>query len=183
MPPVPATLFVLSSDGSTLTAADNTAPFTDNGDSMALGLNTSVWVTDLQGDSLYLFTTSGTTATLADTIAYPSGGLYNPASVAVDGAGNAWVANSGGSNVSEFSSSGTAISPDGISMVSNGGYTGAGQLTVGSTPTGVAIDPSGDVWVTTQSGGDPLIEIIGAAAPTVTPLADASVGNKIATRP
>jgi DNA-binding beta-propeller fold protein YncE len=101
----------------------------------------------------------------------------------VDGAGNAWVANSGGSNVSEFSSSGTAISPDGISMVSNGGYTGAGQLTVGSTPTGVAIDPSGDVWVTTQSGGDPLIEIIGAAAPTVTPLADASVGNKIATRP
>jgi sugar lactone lactonase YvrE len=183
MPPVPATLFVLSSDGSTLTAADNTAPFTDNGDSMALGLNTSVWVTDLQGDSLYLFTTSGTTATLADTIASPSGGLYNPVSVAVDGAGNAWVANSGGSNVSEFSSSGTAISPDGISMVSNGGYTGAGQLTVGSTPTGVAIDPSGDVWVTTQSGGDPLIEIIGAAAPTVTPLADASVGNKIATRP
>jgi hypothetical protein len=31
--------------------------------------------------------------------------------------------------------------------------------------------------------GDPLIEIIGAAAPTVTPLADAAVGNKIAARP
>jgi hypothetical protein len=39
------------------------------------------------------------------------------------------------------------------------------------------------VWVTQQNAGSPVVEFIGIAAPTITPLADAVVNNTIATKP
>ena len=50
----------------------------------------------------------------------------------------------------------------------NAGYSGGGL----STPTGLAIDNSGNVWVT-NTGDSSLTEFVGAAAPVVTPLATA----------
>jgi len=64
------------------------------------------------------------------------GGLDNAIAVAVDSLGDAWVTNSIGNSVSEFSSTGAALSP-------STGYTGGGL----SRPSVVAIDTSGNVWV------------------------------------
>jgi DNA-binding beta-propeller fold protein YncE len=68
-------------------------------------------------------------------------------------------------------------------MGTNGGYSGNQALANGGTPTGIAVDPSGNVWVTQQNAGSPVVEFIGIAAPTITPLADAVVNNTIATKP
>jgi len=63
------------------------------------------------------------------------------------------------------------------------GYTASGQM---SAPARIAIDPSGDVWVTNtgSSGvGYSVTELIGAAAPTYTPLSSAALSNKLGSKP
>jgi hypothetical protein len=61
--------------------------------------------------------------------------LYVPNSIAIDGLGNAWIANSF-NTVSKFSSAGTALSP-------SSGYTGGGL----NGPDSIAIDGSGNAWI------------------------------------
>ena len=98
--------------------------------------------------------------------------FYNSGGIAVDGSGNVWIANYGGNSaVSEFSSSGVAISPA-------TGYQGGGP----SYPDGIAVDGSGNVWL---SGGvnANVTEFIGGAAPVVTPLAVGVKNNMLGTRP
>ncbi len=107
-------------------------------------------------------------------------GLQNPWGVAVDGAGQVWVANFGGRRLSELCGTepqgcppgkrriGAAISPEGT------GY-GFDGLT---RDTGVAIDPSGNVWlannwknapIQTNPGGYQIVAYLGMAAPVKTP--------------
>ncbi len=80
-------------------------------------------------------------------ITYTGGGLSTPQGVAADSAGNVWVANSGNSSVSEFSSAGTAQS-------GGNGFT-AGGINV---PYSVAIDQSNNVWVA-NSGNSTITEL------------------------
>ncbi len=109
---------------------------------------------------------------------YTGAGLNLPNALALDGAGEAWLTNSNNS-ISVLSATGTAVS-------GTTGYTAS--LNHGN---GVAIDGSGNVWVTscgsTCTGGaaDPgsVVELVGAAAPVVTPLAVAIKSNMLATRP
>ena len=51
-----------------------------------------------------------------------------------------------------------------------------------SYPLGVAIDPSGNVWLCDQGGPD-IIEFVGAAVPVVTPIAAGVANNTLGTRP
>jgi hypothetical protein len=91
------------------------------------------------------------------------GGLAMPAAVAIDGQGTVWVANgvaSGSVSQLAFGQS-VPLSPVG----------GLGSL---NAPAAIAIDASGSVW-TANAGDNSVSEIVGAAAPTVTPLS-ASVG-------
>jgi DNA-binding beta-propeller fold protein YncE len=60
--------------------------------------------------------------------------------------------------VSEFNSSGTAISP-------SGGFQGGSM----NDPIGIAIDASGNVWVSNDFDAS-ITQLIGAAAPVKTPL-------------
>jgi DNA-binding beta-propeller fold protein YncE len=71
------------------------------------------------------------------------------------GAGTAWIVDAGGANIAAISSGGTPLSPDAVASVSNGGYSGNQALANGGTPTGIAVDPSGNVWVTQQNAGKP----------------------------
>jgi len=116
--------------------------------------------------------------------AYTGGGLAYPYYVAVDGAGNLWVTNDTTSveAVSEFTNSGTALSPSG------------GFVHTFAETYAIAVDASGNVWVgnynVTGNGTTYgyITEIVGAAVPTVTPIAaglPSSVGGtmKIGTRP
>jgi hypothetical protein len=69
-----------------------------------------------------------------------TGGVNIPGPIAIDGGGNAWVANGVfPSSISKLSSSGVAISP-------SNGYTGGGL----DGPTNIAIDSSGNIWLTNQ---------------------------------
>ena len=111
---------------------------------------------------------------------YSGGGLNYPSAIAIDGDGNLWVSNWSRSSVSEFSSTGTAISPalgyyDGLSTGESGDIT---------------VDPSGNVWTSSfggwvigPSGVGALTETVGIAAPTITPVVLALKNQAIGTRP
>jgi PKD repeat protein len=120
-------------------------------------------------------------------------GYNEPSAIALDGAGNVWTTNESGvaytgpSSISELSSSGSFMS-------GSGGYTGGGQL---SDPSSLAVDASGNVWVTNGSmycyGHDycnTVVEFIGAAVPVLAPIAAGlppsptkDGTSKLATRP
>jgi streptogramin lyase len=74
-----------------------------------------------------------------------------PSGLALDQKGNVWVANYGGSSVSEISSAGVVIA--------NGTYTAGGI----SHPQGIAIDGAGNVWVANYRGPS-LTELAGAGS-------------------
>jgi hypothetical protein len=86
--------------------------------------------------------------------------------LAIDGDNNVWVPNYYVSSVSEFSHSGTALTP-------STGFMG-GQPPC--EPNGLAIDGSGDVWVSCESRSTPVVEFIGAAVPVYTPLTPGHFG-------
>jgi len=73
---------------------------------------------------------------LALTLNYAGGGLNGPRAIAIDSAGNAWVANGLGSSVTKISSAGTFLS-------GTSGYAGSGL----NAPFGIAIDASGNAWL------------------------------------
>jgi hypothetical protein len=127
---------------------------------------------------------------------YTGGGLNVPCSTAVDGANNIWVGNGATWSVSEFTNAGVALSPAANTASSTyavGGYNPQGKftltlngLTVFNPAGGVtdcanpAIDRAGDVWMAYQgtgAGAGVIFEILGVAAPVVTPTSYATFGN------
>jgi hypothetical protein len=86
--------------------------------------------------------------------------------LAIDGGDHVWVPNSGGRSVSGFDDSGAALSPDPAGF--------QGPLSCGAS--GLAIDGSGDVWVSCDADNTPVVEFIGAAVPVYTPLTPGHFG-------
>ncbi len=111
---------------------------------------------------------------LSPTGGYTGGGLSGPAGLAIDGSGRVWIANRDNNSITEFSNSGTPLSPS----------TGLGtdsyvtqQVNVGlSGPRGIAIDPSGNIWVTNFTYNS-VTEFVGAATPAATPIAQTTHGK------
>jgi hypothetical protein len=96
------------------------------------------------------------------------GGITLPWGLAVDGAGNVWVANFAGQRLSHIN--GLTVQP-----IAPHGYPNDGLV----RNTGVTIDSSGNVWlannwlqdpVQTNPGGDAAVVFIGLAAPVKTPM-------------
>jgi streptogramin lyase len=115
----------------TFPVAANPHPF-----SIAIDGSGSAWVANYNTSTLSKFSSSGTVLSGSG---YTGGGLSSPSSIAIDGSGNAWVANVGGSSsISEFSSSGAALTTPITSP-----YTGGGL----NTPQGIAITGSGSAWL------------------------------------
>jgi sugar lactone lactonase YvrE len=79
---------------------------------------------------------------------YTGGGLDTPQAIAIDGSGDAWITNKvSGSGVNSGNGSVTELSSSGP-PTSNSPYTGGGL----STPAGLAIDASGNAWVSDNGG-------------------------------
>ncbi|SNT20820.1 hypothetical protein SAMN05421770_105162 [Granulicella rosea] len=133
-------------------------------------------------DQLDLLTLSSSSATVAGGQAYGDATTIGGARyLAVDGSGNVWTANnkqtSGtttGGSVMELNSAGVVLSSvnSGTSPFNVVGYNHLGM----SNPAGVGIDPSGNVWIANNpasgaTDASSVFEIVGAASPTVTPIA------------
>jgi streptogramin lyase len=154
--------------GSPYSSAGMNGPFAIAIDSVG-----GAWVANRAGSSLSRLTSFG------DTVAgspYYGGGLTAPIDLAVDGLGNVWLVNSGSNSVSEFLSTGRAQS----------GASGYGSAAL-VNPFRVALDRSGNVWVANQGtlvvGSGVITQIVGVAAPVVTPLSMAIQSNALNQRP
>jgi streptogramin lyase len=136
--------------------------------SLAFDSASNAWIPNSFAPTIIKLSDDGmTSATFGST------SFTDPLSAAIDGNGNAWATNSDTvGTVFEFANDGTILS-------SAGGYA-SGQL---QSPGGVAVDASGNVWIT-NSNANYVTELIGAAAPTLTPLAaNLAPGKTPASRP
>lgn len=98
------------------------------------------------------------------------GGLNAPSALAVDGASDVWIANSGNNSISLFLNDGSASSP-------STGFTDSSL----NNPSGVAVDLDGSVWIANQ-GNNSLTRFLGAAAP-VAPPSTAAKNNTAGAKP
>ena len=94
---------------------------------------------------------------------YAASSMNHPNGIAVDGSGNIWITNYQGNSISEILGAGstymgTVVAP------ANGYGTDAGL----QSPRGIAIDSSGNVWVS-NSTANTITNFLGLATPTKTP--------------
>jgi hypothetical protein len=134
-----------------------------------------IWVANVSGNNMTFLSLTGSTVN-SETNYGSSASVNAPHYIAVDGVGNVWAANKSSGSVAEFSSAGAILSP-GTGFAHNGISGGEG----------ITLDPSGNIWVAddTTSGADgfSVFEIVGAAAPTVTPIALALKNSAVAKKP
>jgi sugar lactone lactonase YvrE len=89
-------------------------------------------------------------------------------SIAFDGSGNAWNTGLAYGGIVELASSGTEITPATLGYFPNFPNNPLG--TISSAPDTIAVDGSGNVWITSRSIMG-LTELVGAATPVITPIA------------
>lgn len=124
-----------------------------------------VWVADHFSNAVVHI--SGTNGTVLSTTV-KEGGLADPNNMATDGGGNVWVTNGLTGTLTEIAgamssvAAGTALSP----------ATGYGLDAGMQAPYGIAIDESGNIWVTSFDDSR-LVRFIGLASPIKTPLVSA----------
>jgi hypothetical protein len=162
----------INSDGSLAAAVDCCGPAS----AVALDTSGEVWLANsIDASSDNDNADSGSVALLGSDGSIiqdfiTGGGITNPSGIALDAAGNVWISNLHTTNpstkyetISELtgvatSSPGTAVSPS----------TGYGLDAKLLLPYGLAIDPSGNIWVSNKGGND-LVMFFGLATPTKTP--------------
>jgi len=182
----PATCTVSTASGAnayaTIAAGSPTAP-----QAIAAGVG-GIWFANNGGSTLNFIPLTGNTAG-TPVVAGGATTMSGPKFIAVDGAGNVWTAGNAQTSpgsVEEVNSAGTVLSPSntGNSPFNVIGFSHAG-LTTGA---GVAVDPSGNVWVadnlaTGSTSGASVFELVGAAAPTVAPVAASIKNGTVGTKP
>jgi len=139
----------------------------DDAGGLAIDASGNVWSANYSGSSVSLVSNAGTVISTG----YSGGGIDQPFGIAVDGDGTVWVANYHGASFTELAGAasaepGTILSPS----------TGFGTQADLVEPYGIAVDASGNVWVSNfdavPSGGEQgtLTEFVGLATPVKTPL-------------
>ncbi len=129
---------------------------------LALDQGNNVWVANFYGDSVSLISNSG--AVIGNASYTGNGGLSRPQGIALDGAGNVWVANYRQTYLTELA--GTGSTTVGASLTPKTGYGADAKLLEAYA---LAIDPSGNLWVSNQ-GSNTITKFVGLAAPVRTPL-------------
>ena len=112
---------------------------------------------------------------------YSGGGLSRSDGIAIDGASRIWISNygtstgfpAGGNTVTELNNDGTPVSSTNGFQYQSGNLTG---------PQGIAVDPSGNVWIA-NNGANTVTELVGAATPVITPIAAAVQAYALGTQP
>ncbi len=138
---------------------------------IALDQGDNVWIANYYGNSVSLISAGTPTTGTASAGAILSAGAYTglgsllrPQGIAVDGAGNVWVANYRTPYLTELA--GVSSGAPGTSLTPAAGLgADAGLLEA----YGLALDASGNVWVSNQ-GSNTVTKFIGLAVPVKTPL-------------
>jgi sugar lactone lactonase YvrE len=126
---------------------------------VAIDANGAVWLSDYAGSAVVQLSSAGT---LLQKLT--SGGLNYPEDLAIDGSGFVWVANYRGNNLSEFSGA-TGGAPSSVLSPSGGLGVDAGLI----EPFGIALDASGNAWVTSFASAS-VTQFVGLTSPVKTPL-------------
>ncbi|WP_035350077.1 NHL repeat-containing protein [Edaphobacter aggregans] len=125
-----------------------------------------VWVSNFYGDSISLLSSTGSIISAG----YSASSVLKPQGIAIDGAGVVWVASvrnvTGAASATLTQMAGSAsASPGQILSPAGGWLADAGML----VPYGVAVDASGNLWIT-NFGSNILTEVVGLASPVRAPL-------------
>jgi len=163
---------------------------------LAIGTDGGVWVADGgdyitdgsgnvtygPGSGLLEFTSASTTSPKITL----TGGLLNYlTAVAVDGAGNVWITNTLNTSLSEFTPNGVPLSPA-TGYTATSGPAGGTSGPFETFTNGISVDGSGNVWALTETARTTnplLVQVVGAAAPVVTPMVNGVIYNKLGSRP
>ena len=138
----------------------STFPCCNNPTGIAVDSSGFVWVADYTLSTLFELTPSGTVVHTAA----GSGGLSSPNSLAIDGQGTIWTTNYHGNSVTAVSGSGSSSPATPLS-----GSRGLGSDAGLNAPYGLAVDASGNLWVS-NSGNNTLTQFVGLAEPVRTPV-------------
>lgn len=156
--------------------------------------NGNAWIAVQETNAeIYVVTPSGGTTVLTSGTTHAE--LTSTFGSAVDGNGNVWFANRAGNygGVSGVVGTNSIIEINGANQLAISPPTNyIPETEYSGTPTtmtkmldgslNLAIDPSGNIWVTNYTGGT-VSEIVGAAAPVVTPLSVAAATGKLGLPP
>ena len=130
------------------------------------------------GSSVFYITNHGVCTEL--TSATYEAGFNSPFGVAVDGNDYAYITNRGGNTISVLNAQGGTAATT-VSVSPSTGYEPqyypSGSTTLSpmlTNPLNIAIDPSGNAWITDYGNGS-VVEIVGVAAPTTDPLSVAAI--------
>jgi hypothetical protein len=133
----------------------------------------------LNGTNSNVFYITSAGACTALTSANMEAGFYSPYGAATDGNDYVYITNRVGNSISVLNTqAGTATGTVAVSPAN--GYqpqyipSGGSLTNMLNGPLNVAIGPSGTLWITNFSGNS-ILELIGLAAPTTTPLASAAI--------
>lgn len=133
--PGPFTVLRYDTKG-TITISDDTRSFLNSPDAYGLGIDSggNIWSSQYNGDAVRKFAPDGTL--LGSFRTFGGGNDRGVAITPVDD--HVWVANSAGNSVSRLKNDGGLLK----------------IISVGRTPTGVAVDANGKVWVTNLASND-----------------------------
>jgi len=128
---------------------------------LAMDQKNNIWTSNYYSDSVSVLANDGSAIAQGLTA---GGSISHPEGIAVDGAGNVWIANYLGTFITELSgvtggNPGAALTP----------VTGIGADAKLLLPYNVAIDASGNLWLSNK-GNDTVVKFIGLATPVKTPL-------------
>jgi uncharacterized protein (TIGR03437 family) len=159
-----------SGDGSAATAARFSNPV-----AVALDASGNVYVADLDNNRIRRFALGGTVTTFAGTTnSVGDGGpstqaRVEPWAVAVDSAGNLYIADRSEQRVRKVTPAGTIATVAGTGQTGYGGDNGPATAAVLSTPNDVAVDRSGNLYI--ADAGNNRIRRVDAATGTITTFA------------
>jgi streptogramin lyase len=129
---------------------------------IAIDLAGNVWIADYGAQAIVELPSSGSAQRVA------LGDNAGPKGIAVDGAGNVWAGNYRGDSFVEVAGSTATL----LSPVNGTGRDGYGHDAPLKDPYGLAIDASGNLWISNASSqsGNTLTQFVGLASPVKTPL-------------